>query len=54
MTITDVAAGLMASTVATADVVQRMAYGGLVTVDGDPGREFIHLTEQGRGLTTVA
>jgi hypothetical protein len=54
VTIPDVAAGLKATTVETADVVQRMAYSGLVTVDGDPGREFIHLTDQGRGLTSVA
>ena len=54
VTIPDIAAGLKATTVETAEVVQKMAYGGLVTMDGDPGREVIHLTDQGRGLTSVA
>ena len=54
VTIPDIAVGLGATTVGIADVVQRMAYSGLVTVDGDPGREFIHLTDQGRGLASVA
>jgi hypothetical protein len=54
VTISDIAAELQAPTVITADIVQKMAYGGLVTMDGEPGREFVHLTDQGRGLTSVA
>ncbi|HJP89002.1 MAG TPA: hypothetical protein VJ850_08215 [Candidatus Limnocylindrales bacterium] len=52
--LTDIAAELRMPTIEFANLLGKLSSTGLIAVEGDPGREMVHLTESGRTIAELS